>query len=121
MTAREWIAAYAAAVALPPPGDDEFEAILALAGAAAHGSEPTAAPVACWIAARSGMSAAEALALARTVGAPPTAERRRSARPDRSSVTTASGNLDRAELSRLMRLELELGLEVAAADRRAAG
>jgi hypothetical protein len=31
--------------------------------------------------------------------------------------TTASGKLDRAELSRLMRLELE----VAAADRRAAG
>ncbi|HEX2502340.1 MAG TPA: DUF6457 domain-containing protein [Miltoncostaeaceae bacterium] len=73
MTAREWIAAYSAAMAMPPPGDDEVEAILALAGAAAHASERTAAPVACWVAARSGMSAAEALALARTVGEPPTA------------------------------------------------
>jgi Domain of unknown function (DUF6457) len=73
MTAREWIAAYSAAMAMPPPGDDEVEAILALAGAAAHASERTAAPVACWIAALSGASAVDALAVAQTVGAPPTA------------------------------------------------
>jgi Domain of unknown function (DUF6457) len=68
MTAREWIAAYAAAMAIPPPGDDEVEEILALAAAAAHASERTAAPVACWMAALSGRTATDALALARTVG-----------------------------------------------------
>jgi hypothetical protein len=67
MTAREWIAVYATALGMAPPGDDEVEAILDLAAAAAHASERTAAPVACWIAALSGRSAHEALALARDI------------------------------------------------------
>ena len=67
MTAREWIAAYASALGTAPPGDDEVETILALAGAAAHASERTAAPVACWMAALSGRSADDALALARDI------------------------------------------------------
>jgi Domain of unknown function (DUF6457) len=70
MTAREWIAAYASALGTPPPADHEVETILALAGAAAHASERTAAPVACWMAALSGRSAHEALALARDIEGP---------------------------------------------------
>jgi hypothetical protein len=65
MTAREWIVAYASSLGMAPPGDDEVEAILALAGVAARASERTAAPVACWMAALSGRSAQDALALAR--------------------------------------------------------
>jgi hypothetical protein len=67
MTAREWIAAYAAALGMPPPDDDDVERILALAAAAAHASERTAAPVACWLAATSGRPLDEALALAESV------------------------------------------------------
>jgi hypothetical protein len=67
MTAREWIDAYAAALGVPSPGDDEVERILELAGVAAHASERTAAPVACWLAAISGRGPADALALARAV------------------------------------------------------
>jgi Domain of unknown function (DUF6457) len=68
MTADQWLAEYASALGAPPPPEAEVETILALAGVAAHTSERTAAPVACWIAAASGRSAAEALALARQVG-----------------------------------------------------
>jgi Domain of unknown function (DUF6457) len=72
MTAREWIAAYASALGTAPPADDEVETILALAAAAAHASERTAAPVACWMAALSGRSADDGLALARDIeGSPP--------------------------------------------------
>jgi len=67
LTGREWIDAFAAALGAPAVGDEEVEAILALAGVAAHASERTAAPVACWLAAAAGRAPAEALALARTV------------------------------------------------------
>jgi hypothetical protein len=70
MTAREWISAYASALGTPPPADHEVETILALAGSAAHASERTAAPVACWMAALSGRSAHEALALAHDIEGP---------------------------------------------------
>jgi hypothetical protein len=42
-----------------PPGKEEVEALLALAAEAAHGSARTAAPIACWIAGRSGRPAAD--------------------------------------------------------------
>jgi hypothetical protein len=69
MTAREWTAAYAAALGLPEPDDALTNGILALAAEAAHASERTAAPVACWLAAASGRDPAEALALAQGIGA----------------------------------------------------
>jgi Domain of unknown function (DUF6457) len=67
LTDREWIDAFAAALGAPAPGDAEVEAILALAGEAAHASQRTAAPVACWLAAAAGRTPGDALALARTV------------------------------------------------------
>ncbi|MGH9014491.1 MAG: DUF6457 domain-containing protein [Acidimicrobiia bacterium] len=68
MTATEWIAAFAAALGVEPPTEVEFEALLALAAEAAHASERTAAPVACWLAARAGRTPSEAVGLASGVG-----------------------------------------------------
>jgi hypothetical protein len=68
MTATEWIAAFAAALGVEPPTEVEFDALLALAAEAAHASERTAAPVACWLAARAGRTPSEAVGLASGVG-----------------------------------------------------
>jgi len=43
--------------------------LLELAAEAAHSSARTAAPIACWIAGRSGLSAAELMDAARKAGA----------------------------------------------------
>jgi hypothetical protein len=64
MTAEQFIEAYAAALGLPAPSAAEFEEILKLASVAAHASERKAAPVACWLAARTELSLDEALVLA---------------------------------------------------------
>jgi hypothetical protein len=66
MTAREWIDAFAAAIGAEPPDDATVEQLLELAGTAAHASERTAAPIACWLAGRAGLDPAAALALAGT-------------------------------------------------------
>ncbi|MFN8122931.1 MAG: DUF6457 domain-containing protein [Thermoleophilia bacterium] len=67
MTDREWLEAYSALLGVPAPDDEEFGLLLQLAGVAAHASERRAAPVACWMAARCGVSAQDALRLARSV------------------------------------------------------
>jgi hypothetical protein len=59
-SATEWLAAYSAALDIDAPTEDEVNEILALAGVAAHSSERTAAPVACWLAARAGISLSDA-------------------------------------------------------------
>lgn len=59
-----WIERYAAALGVDQPGPDEVDALLALAGVAAHASDRTAAPLSCWLAASAGLSAADALARA---------------------------------------------------------
>lgn len=66
-SASEWIDAFAAQLGVDPPSEGERDDLLALAGAAAHDSERTAAPIACWLAARAGLSTPEALTLARRV------------------------------------------------------
>jgi hypothetical protein len=67
MNAREWLAAYAEKLGTEPPTTEEFKTLLDLAGEAAHSSERVAAPVACWVAARAGVSPEQALAVARQV------------------------------------------------------
>ena len=67
MNAQEWIAAYAAEVGTEPPSASEFATLLELAAEAAHSSERVAAPVACWLSARAGLSPDDALAAARRV------------------------------------------------------
>ena len=68
MTAREWIDAFAAAIGTDTPDDATVEQLLALAGEAAHRSERTAAPIACWLVGRAGLDATVAVEKARTVG-----------------------------------------------------
>ncbi|MDE3008612.1 MAG: hypothetical protein KGI14_06250 [Acidobacteriota bacterium] len=67
-----WISAFAEQLGVEPPDDDLRDAILALAGTAAHASQRTAAPLACWLAATSNLNAHDALRLALTI--PPTSE-----------------------------------------------
>jgi hypothetical protein len=64
---RSWLDRYAAALGCPPVTDEEVESLLALAGIAAHASERTAAPVSCYLAARSGLPIPKALAMARAL------------------------------------------------------
>jgi uncharacterized protein DUF6457 len=68
MNATDWLAAYAERLGVPAPTTDELNAVLDLAGEAAHASERIAAPVACWLAARAGVGLDEAMRLAQEVG-----------------------------------------------------
>lgn len=65
MRAKEWIAAYSEQLGIDPPTADELKTILDLAAEAAHASERIAAPVACWLAAKSSRSLEESLTRAR--------------------------------------------------------
>jgi Domain of unknown function (DUF6457) len=67
MNAKEWLAAFAARLGVEPPSTEEFKAILDLAAEAAHASERTAAPAACWLSAKAGRSLEESLVLAQEV------------------------------------------------------
>ncbi len=67
MNAKEWIDSYAARLGVDPPSSQEFSAILDLAAEAAHASERVAAPVACWVSARAGVSLEESVAMAREI------------------------------------------------------
>ena len=71
MTDREWLAAYSAALGLEAPTEEDITRLLSLAAEAAHASQRTAAPVACWLAARSGRALDEALAVAEAVAPTP--------------------------------------------------
>ena len=67
MTRDEWLGAFAAAAGVAAPAGDEVDALLDLAGVAAHASERTAAPITCWIAASAGLAPADALRLAQSI------------------------------------------------------
>jgi hypothetical protein len=68
MTAQEWIDAFAVVLGTEAPDAATVEQLLALAGAAAHASERTAAPIACWLVGRAGVDPAQALEQAQLVG-----------------------------------------------------
>lgn len=67
VTRDEWIAAFARETGVPGPSVREVRELLELAGTAAHASERTAAPLACWMAGRSGLSLQELRAAAERV------------------------------------------------------
>jgi hypothetical protein len=69
MTREEWIAAFAREADVDAPSALEIGELLDLAGTAAHASERTAAPLACWIAGRSGRSLEDLRAAAERVAA----------------------------------------------------
>jgi hypothetical protein len=71
MTTRdEWIAAFAREAGVSAPSVQEIRELLELAGTAAHASERTAAPLACWIAGRSQLSLDELRAAAEQIAPP---------------------------------------------------
>jgi Domain of unknown function (DUF6457) len=59
--AEAWIAEFAAALDVDPPDSATIETLLDLAGVAAHASQRTAAPIACYLVGRSGVEVADAL------------------------------------------------------------
>ncbi len=67
ITSASWVRDFALRLGVDVPSDEELAMILALAGEAAHASERTAAPVACWLAARMGLTPDAALEVARGV------------------------------------------------------
>jgi hypothetical protein len=62
-----WCRQFATAAGVDPPTDQEIDDLLALAAIAAHASARQAAPITCWLAARGGMSLADALSAAQTL------------------------------------------------------
>jgi hypothetical protein len=71
VTRDEWIAAFALQAGAPRPSVEEVRGLLDLAGTAAHASERTAAPLACWIAGRSQLTLAELREVAERIGEAP--------------------------------------------------
>lgn len=69
MSAKDWIARFAASLGIDAPDDGTIETLLALAGDAAHASERVAAPIACWLAARAGVEPETARRVAAAVTA----------------------------------------------------
>ena len=67
MTRDEWITAFADALGVEAPDADTIETLLDLAGTAAHASERTAAPIACYLVGLAGASPPDAARLADTV------------------------------------------------------
>lgn len=57
VTSEEWIVAFAGRIDTKPPSEEVVEALLDLARLAAHSTELIAAPLACWLADRSGQTA----------------------------------------------------------------
>jgi hypothetical protein len=69
MTAEEWVRTFAEEIGTTAPSQEEMDEILRLAGVAAHASERIAAPIACWLAGRAGISLVEARATAEGLAA----------------------------------------------------
>jgi hypothetical protein len=65
VTAHEWIESFALALGVDAPDEATIDTLLELAGVAAHASERTAAPIACYLVGRAGVDPSDALARAR--------------------------------------------------------
>lgn len=64
MTKETWFTTFCERLGIDAPSEDEIEVLLSLAGSAAHASERTAAPIACWLVGRAGIVPSQALELA---------------------------------------------------------
>jgi hypothetical protein len=71
VTRDEWIASFARDAGVQQPSVQEIRELLELAGSAAHASERTAAPLACWIAGRSDLSLTQLRTVAERVSGEP--------------------------------------------------
>jgi Domain of unknown function (DUF6457) len=74
MRRDEWLADFCERLGLEPPSKEEVVALLDLAATAAHASERTAAPLACWVAGRSGQPPEELAEVAKEVAPAPAGE-----------------------------------------------
>ena len=63
--AEDFVARFAAAAGIDPPSPADIEILLDTAGVAAHASERKAAPIVCWLVGRAGLTADDALEMAR--------------------------------------------------------
>jgi Domain of unknown function (DUF6457) len=70
MTRDEWIARFAAELGVEPPDAATVDTLLGLAGTAAHASERTAAPIACYLVGLAGASPSDAARSAESVAPP---------------------------------------------------
>ena len=70
MRRDEWLAEFCKRLGLEPPSKEETVALLDLAATAAHSSERTAAPLACWVAGRSGRPARVLNEIAKEIAPP---------------------------------------------------
>jgi hypothetical protein len=68
VSAKEWVKLFAEELGAEPPSGEEFAGILKLAAEAAHSSERMAAPVACWVAAKTGKPLDELIEIAAAAG-----------------------------------------------------
>jgi len=64
MDAKDWLTTFADRLGLGPLAQADIDALLDIASVAAHTSERLAAPLTCFLVGRSGMSPAEAKAIA---------------------------------------------------------
>jgi hypothetical protein len=67
MDPSSWIAAFAARLRVDVPDQATIDTLLELAGVAAHASQRTAAPIACFLVGRAGLDVDEAIERARQV------------------------------------------------------
>jgi hypothetical protein len=67
MQPEDWIDAFARQLGVDPPDPTTVETLLELAGVAAHASERTAAPIACYLVGRAGLDPTTALERAEEV------------------------------------------------------
>jgi hypothetical protein len=74
MRRDEWLAEFARRLELDPPSGAEVAALLEIAATAAHASERTAAPIACWLAGRTDLSLDDLKGLAESVAPDPRAD-----------------------------------------------
>ena len=73
MEARDWIDAFAASLGVEPPDEATVQRLLGLAATAAHASQRTAAPIACYLVGLVGVDPERAAAIA--AGLAPSPER----------------------------------------------
>jgi hypothetical protein len=66
-TASEWLEKFATQLGIEPPSEHTIATLLDLAGVAAHSSERTAAPIACFMVGLAGLDPTVALDAARRV------------------------------------------------------
>jgi hypothetical protein len=67
VTRDEWVAAFATELGVAPPEPATIETLLSLAGTAAHASERTAAPLACFLVGVAGIEPAQAARIAESI------------------------------------------------------